>query len=98
VSASVLLYAQEYKFGFKKKIMMFQAVLKGRQLQHLSEYERWEILDFPSVAFGGYGTHEGRPPLLNSPRSLLIDPLRNKRGGKPYIFPRSEQAQEQGKQ
>jgi dual specificity tyrosine-phosphorylation-regulated kinase 2/3/4 len=37
---------------------MFKAVLKSSQLQHLSEYERREILDYPSVYYIGTGSEK----------------------------------------
>jgi dual specificity tyrosine-phosphorylation-regulated kinase 2/3/4 len=45
---------------------MFKAILKSSQLPHLSEYERREILDFPSVYYVGAGSekklaHPDRP-------------------------------------
>lgn len=51
---------------FCYSLAMFKAVLKSSQLQHLSEYERREILDYPSVYYIGTGSekklaHPDRP-------------------------------------
>lgn len=46
--------------------MLYPAILRGNQAQHLSEYESKEILDFPSVYYLGGNSSKNPATLDNS--------------------------------